>query len=134
MPFSCLEDQSPEVVNTYHITVALSTVEAEYVAMSRCTQQMRWMQSWLNEIDIKHNSPGIIRGDGRGGITLTKITKDHGKVKHIDICHHYICELVKSSAIQIDRVSSAENLADMFTKFLFHDHHHGFLQMLDIGV
>jgi hypothetical protein len=44
-------------------TVALSTVEAEYVAMSRCAQQMKWMQSWLDEIDIDHNMPGIIRGD-----------------------------------------------------------------------
>ena len=31
-------------------TVALSTVEAEYVAMSRCAQQMVWMQSWLSKV------------------------------------------------------------------------------------
>jgi hypothetical protein len=114
--------------------VALSTVEAEYVAMSRCAQQMKWMQSWLDEIDINHNMPGIIRGDSRGGIALTKNTKDHGKVKHIDIRHHYIRDLVKSGAIQIDRISSADNPADMFTKALSRDHHHGFLTMLNIGV
>ncbi len=33
-------------------TVALSTVEAEYVAMSRCAQQMVWMQSWLDEVEV----------------------------------------------------------------------------------
>jgi hypothetical protein len=31
-------------------TVALSTVEAEYVAMSRCAQQMIWMHTWLEEV------------------------------------------------------------------------------------
>src|SRR5260221_8647404 len=33
-------------------TVALSTVEAEYVAMSRCAQQMKCMQAWLDEVYI----------------------------------------------------------------------------------
>ena len=74
----------------HQATVALSTVEAEYVAMSRCTQQMVWMQSWLDEVKISHTLPGLIKGDNRGAIALTKNTKDHGKVKHIDIRHHYI--------------------------------------------
>ena len=65
--------------------VALSTVEAEYVAMSQCTQQMVWMQSWLREVEIDFPIPGLINGDSRGAIALTKNTKDHGKVKHIDI-------------------------------------------------
>ena len=57
-------------------TVALSTVEAEYVAMSRCAQQMVWMQSWLNEVEVKFSIPGLIHGDSRGAIALTKNTKD----------------------------------------------------------
>jgi len=44
-------------------TVALSTVEAEYVAMSRCAQQMVWMQSWMDEVAIEHEMPGVIKGD-----------------------------------------------------------------------
>jgi reverse transcriptase-like protein len=77
-------------------TVALSTVEAEYVAMSRCAQQMSWMHSWLDEVEIQYSRPGLIKGDNRGAIALTKNTKDHGKVKHIDIRHHYIRELIQS--------------------------------------
>ena len=66
-------------------TVALSTVEAEYVAMSRCAQQMIWMHSWLSEVAVEYSLPGLIKGDNRGAIALTKNTRDHGKVKHIDI-------------------------------------------------
>ena len=96
-------------------TVALSTVEAEYVAMSRCAQQMVWMQAWLDKVDIEHDLPGLIKGDSRGAITLTKNTWDHAndKVKHIDICHQYIWDLVKSGAISIERISSADNPADL---------------------
>jgi hypothetical protein len=113
-------------------TVALSTVEAEYVAMSRCAQQMNWMHSWLDEVDVKYSLPGIIKGDNRGAIALTKNTKDHGKVKHIDIRHHYIRDLIKSGIISIEQVPSAENLADIFTKPLPRDQHHTLLRALNI--
>ena len=114
-------------------TVALSTVEAEYVAMSRCAQQMVWMQSWLDEVEIEHSMPGVIKGDNRGAMALTKNTKDHGKVKHIDIRHHYICELLHSGAISVEQVSSADNLADLFMKPLPWDTHHRLLAALNIS-
>ena len=113
-------------------TVALSTVEAEYVAMSRCAQQMVWMQNWLAEVEVDYSKPGLIRGDNRGAIALTKNTKDHGKVKHIDIRHHYIRELLQSGAITFEQVPSLENLADLFTKSLPRDHHHHILSALNI--
>ena len=99
------------------VTVALSTVEAEYVAMSRCAQQVVWMQSWLDEVGIPHTTPGIIGGDlNRGAIALTKHTKDHGKIKHIDIRHHYIRELVAAGSIALTQIPSTANPADLFTK------------------
>ena len=113
-------------------TVALSTVEAEYVAMSRCAQQMSWMHSWLDEVKVKYSLPGLIKGDSRGAIALTKNTKDHGKVKHIDIRHHYIRELLRSGIITLEQIPSADNIADLFTKPLPRDHHHRFLTALNI--
>ena len=113
-------------------TVALSTVEAEYVLMSRCAQQVVWMHSWLDEVAIEYSTPGLIKGDNRGAIALSKNTKDHGKVKHIDIRHHYIRELLESGAIAIEQVTSSDNLADLFTKPLARDHHHRLLSSLNI--
>jgi len=113
-------------------TVALSTVEAEYVAMSRCAQQMVWMQSWLDEVEVEHKLPGLMKGDSRGAIALTKNTKDHGKIKHIDIRHHYIRELVRSGAVLLEQIPSAANVADLFTKPLPRDHHNRFLDELNI--
>jgi hypothetical protein len=114
-------------------TIALSTVEAEYVAMSRCAQQMVWMHSWLQEVEIDFQAPGVIKGDNKGAITLTKNTKDHGKVKHINIQHHYIRELLKAGTIATEHVSSTDNLADLFTKPLARDHHHRLVAALNIN-
>jgi hypothetical protein len=90
------------------------------------------MQSWLEEVDIKYSTPSLIKGDNRGAIALTKNTRDHGKVKHIDIRHHYIRELLKEGAITVEQVSSADNLADLFTKPLPRDHHHRLISSLNI--
>jgi hypothetical protein len=113
-------------------TVALSTVEAEYVAMSRCAQQIVWMHSWLSKVGMEYSLPGLIKGDNSGAIALTKNTKDHGKIKHIDIRHHYIRELLHSGKITMEQVPSANNLADLFIKPLSCDHHHRILEELDI--
>ena len=115
------------------MTVALSTVKAEYVAMSRCAQQMIWMQNWLDEVNISHLLPGLMKGDSHGAIALMKNIKDNGKVKHIDIQHHYIHELLQSGTISIEQVPSADNLADLFTKPLPCDHHHHLLAALNIN-
>ena len=113
-------------------TVALSTVEAEYVAMSHCAQQMVWMQNWLSEAKIEYTLPGVMKGDNRGAIALTKNTKDHGKVKHINICHHYLCELVQLGTIIVEQVPSTDNLANIFTKPLPRNLHHHLLTALNI--
>ena len=62
---------------------------------------MVWMHSWLSKVGIEYSLSGVIRGDNSGAIALTKNTKDHGKVKHIDICHHYIRELLHSGDMLI---------------------------------
>ena len=80
-------------------------------------QLVRWNQD-------KYSWPGVIKGDNHRAIALTKNIKDHGKVKHIDIWHHYIHNLIWSGDIPLEQVPSLENLTDFFTKPLPCDHHH----------
>jgi intein-encoded DNA endonuclease-like protein len=91
------------------------------------------MHSWLREVEIDFQAPGVIKGDNKEAITLTKNTKDHGKVKHINIRHHYIRELLKAGTIATEHVSSTDNLADLFTKPLARDHHHRLVAALNIN-
>ena len=89
---------------------------------------MSWMHNWLDEVEIKHNLPGLINVEP----ALMKNTKDHGKVKHINICHHYIQESIHSGHIVLEQVASADNLADLFTKPLPCNHHQQLLTALNI--
>jgi hypothetical protein len=43
---------------------------------------------------------------------------EHSKTKHIDICHHFIRDLVENKIVTLEHVGTKEQVADMFTKAL----------------
>ena len=97
-------------------TVALSTTEAEYMALTRAAQQALWMYSFMSEVGLQLEFPAILHGDNAASIALTLNTKGHAHAKHIDICHHYIRECIAAGEISLIQIPSEENLADIFTK------------------
>lgn len=99
-------------------TVALSTTEAEYMALTRAAQQALWMYSFMSEVGLKREFPAMLHGDNAASIALTLNTKGHARAKHIDIRHHYIRERVAEGEIGLVQIPSEENLADIFTKSL----------------
>jgi hypothetical protein len=104
-------------------TVALSTVEAEYVSLTRSSKQAMWMYSFLDELHMSQDRPAILYGDNLGAAALARDAKGHARIKHIDIREHYIRERVAAGDIDIHHVPSAKNLADIFTKILPRDAH-----------
>jgi hypothetical protein len=98
--------------------VALSSTEAEYIALARGSQQAMWIKNWLAEVFLPQELPFSLRGDNLGSISLTETTKGHGLLKHIDTCWHYIRERVERSQIAVSSVPGKENVADILTKAL----------------
>ncbi len=113
-------------------TVALLTVESEYILVSRGGQQMKWMYSWLEEIGLPQEKPANMWGNNRGSVNLTKTSKSHAKVKHIDIRHHYICVLVSNNEVKLNFIRGNKNPANIFTKPLPRDAHYCCLAALNI--
>jgi len=99
-------------------TVALSTTEAEYMALTRAAQQALWMYSFMSEVGLPQVYPATLLGDNAALIALTINAKGYARAKHIDIRHHYIREKVQEGMIKVMDVASADNLADIFTKAL----------------
>lgn len=99
-------------------TVALSTTEAEYMAMTRGSQQALWMHNFLVEVDLTQPLPAKLMVDNDSSIALAQSTKGHARAKHIDIRHHYIRERVQEGDIEVHHIPSAENIADICTKSL----------------
>lgn len=97
-------------------TVALSTTEVEYMALTCAAQQVLWMFSFMSEVSLKRELPAILHGNNAASIALTLNTKGHACAKHIDIHHHYIREQVAEGEIGLVQIPSEENLADILTK------------------
>ena len=99
-------------------TVALSTAEAEYVALSSAAQECLWMRRLNTELGNPPQGPTTILEDNQSSIAMARNPQYHGRVKHIDIKHHFVREQVSSGTIELKYCPTNEMLADMLTKGL----------------
>ena len=97
-------------------TVALSTTEAEYMALSDAARHMIWTHKALLELN-QHYEP-ILHADSNGAINLSKNQIISQRSKHIDIWYHYICEVIDKGFVKIFFIDGNDNPADLFTKNL----------------
>lgn len=98
-------------------SVALSTCEAEYHAMSVAAQEIVWMRRVLQEAGISVADSTPLLSDNQSGIAWATGEKSPSvRAKHIDIRVHFIRELVARKEIEVLYVPSEENDADMMTK------------------
>ena len=103
--------------STRQRTVALSTTEAEYMALSESTQEAVWLKRLLEDLQQRDsNAPITIYGDNQGSIALTRNPEYHRRTKHIDIRHHFVREKVEDGQIVIKYCSTQDMLADLLTK------------------
>ena len=66
-------------------TIALSTLEAEYTAISHATQYVVWHQMFLNELGLHSDNPFKLYNDNHMAITLSHNPQFHGWSKHINV-------------------------------------------------
>lgn len=99
-------------------TVALSSTEAEYMALSAGAQEACWLRSLLKSLHQPTTSPTILHGDNQGSLILAKNPKNHSRTKHIDTRYHFIRDHILQNDIKVMYVPTADNRADLFTKSL----------------
>jgi len=102
-------------------TVALSTVEAEFMAFSRATTQALWLSKYFDEVGLPIPRPLKILADNSSSISNSLNNKNHRHTKHIDVRHHFIKEHTKSGNIIFQYTPMTENIANILTKALPQD-------------
>ncbi|GJS38892.1 retrovirus-related pol polyprotein from transposon TNT 1-94 [Tanacetum coccineum] len=98
-------------------SAAISTTEAEYIAMSGCCAQILWMRSQLSDYGFAFNKIPLYY-DNHSAIALCCNNVQHSRSKHIDIHHHFIREQVENGVVELYFVMMDYQLADIFTKAL----------------
>jgi hypothetical protein len=74
--------------------VALSTIEAEYVALNHATQNTFVFRQLLQDVHHRKRGPTTVYEDNEGDVKLANNPMASHMTKHIDIRHHYTSELV----------------------------------------
>ncbi|GAA0145952.1 transmembrane signal receptor [Lithospermum erythrorhizon] len=97
--------------------IALSTTEAEYIAITECYKELLWLKSLFKAIGI-HQGQFAILCDSQSAIHLSKNPSLHSRSKHIEVRYHWIRDVLEKKLVFIDKVHTNDNSADMFTKIL----------------
>ncbi|GJT16921.1 hypothetical protein Tco_0875627 [Tanacetum coccineum] len=105
------------VIVTPGRSTAISTTEAEYIAMSGCCAQILWMRSQLKDYGFDFNKIPLYC-DNKSAIALCCNNVQHSRSKHIDIRHHFIREQVENRVVELYFVEMNYQLADILTKAL----------------
>ncbi|GJS78285.1 putative ribonuclease H-like domain-containing protein [Tanacetum coccineum] len=95
--------------------VATSTTEAEYVAAASCCGQVLWLQNQLLDYGFNFMNT-IIHIDNQSTICIIKNPVYHSKTKHIEIRHHFIRDCYEKKLIQVQKIHTDLNVADLLTK------------------
>ncbi|CAL1678820.1 unnamed protein product [Lasius platythorax] len=104
--------------------VALSTVEAEYIALSFTCQEAIWLRELVKEIARTDKGENIcIKCDSTDAIASAKNYVTSQRTKHIDVRHHFVREKIEEKVINVNYLSTSEMLADILTKALPHTKH-----------
>lgn len=99
-------------------SVALSTMEAEFMALSSCCVEMIWLTHILKELEYPVASAPVIKCDNQSAINFAKGNSVNSHTRHIDIKFHFVRDLIKFQHFKLEYVPTVDNAADLLTKAL----------------
>jgi len=99
-------------------SVALSSAEAEYMAASQATCEALWLRKLLVDLFDQELRPTVIYCDNQSCIQLSENPVFHDRSKHIEIKYHFIRDYVQRGAVELQYISTDEQVADVLTKSL----------------
>ncbi|KAE8231736.1 hypothetical protein CF326_g3244 [Tilletia indica] len=97
-------------------TVAISSTESEYMAMSEAAREAKWVRTFTTELHLAPRRATDIFTDSSGAYSLARNPEGHNRLKHVDTHHHFVRELVASQQVNVTQIGTDDNAADIFTK------------------
>src|SRR3954470_23981687 len=96
--------------------IALSTMEAEYIATAAAVQEAVWLRSLLISLEVVPHAadPVTLHSDSMSSIDYSKDFKFHGRTKHIEIKYHFIRN--KKDEVYLSYMPTSDMVADPLTK------------------
>lgn len=116
-------------------SVALSTMETEYMALSDVAKEVVYVRRLVREINFPNfvKEATVIFCDNQSAIILSKEKMVNQRSKHIDIRFHFSREAQERKQINIQYVPTDKNIADVLTKPLIKEKYKKCITMLNLS-
>ena len=102
---------------TLQVTVTLSTTEAEYMTLTEVVKKAIWLQGLMDDLRIEQEFLKV-NCDSMSAIYLTKNQVWHVRRKHIDARYHFVRDILEDGDIELKKIHTKNNQADMLTKVI----------------
>ena len=97
--------------------VALSTTESEFIAITEACKELLWMKKFMQELGFIQERY-VLFCDSQSAIHLGKNSTFHARSKHIDVRYHWIRDVLDAKLLELEKIHTDDNGADMLTKAL----------------
>ena len=91
-------------------------MEAEYKALADGIAEILWNRSLLAELWISASSMTTLWCDNLGAIFLSTNAVFHAHTKHVEVDYHFVRDRIAKREIQVQFISSKDQLTDALTK------------------
>ena len=98
--------------------VSRSSTEAEYRALAMVVVELYWIRMLLKDLRLPLHSPPTVWCDNQSAIALATNPVYHARTKHIEIDFHFIREKIQNKDVQVQYISTFDQVSDIFTKGL----------------
>jgi histone deacetylase 1/2 len=113
-------------VSKLQTEVAVSTMEAEYIALSQAMRELIPLRELVKEVSVALGKDAIVKGrtyskvfeDNNGALTLATVPRMTPRSKHIAVKYHFFRTHVQKGDIKILKVDTTKQVADIMTKGL----------------
>lgn len=118
-------------------TVSLSSTEAEIIAVSEATKEMKWWHRLFDNVSFTnyadHCTPTVLCDNRQAVLAMLKDGPIQTRLKHVDIRNHWVRQELRYNAINLNWVHAENMPADGFTKPLSVEKHEDFLRQLGLS-
>ena len=110
-------------------TVALSTIEAEYIALCDVTQEVMFLRQLLTELSLVLKHPTSMMEDNKGCISFAKNNMATHKSKYINVKMNFVRDAIRDKIVVLKWCSTHDIIAYILTKFSLTAHQHSRLAL-----
>lgn len=96
--------------------VATSSCEAEFIAISDASKEVKWLRQLLEEMNVKFDDATTMFDNNQTCIELMRDYKFSCKTKHIDTRYKMVRDLVKRKIIKCEYCPTEKMVVDFLTK------------------